>query len=263
MKEKYLTDFNQLIELHNKTNAIHPALAKLYPVALADEEALSIYDFDPQADCYQFIKRCPLPMPIPLGVRAAFQIEAYGGRISCVVTPDIFTTREGFITILHEFVHCYQYETCEQALKIGLDVAQKAHEVGDFMWEIDHPFPYNSTNFIEGYYYFLQALEDGDSIKVLQARHVLKTYLGVHDFEYMVWQEWKEGFARWVENKIKYQLGVPENTGGLSQPYSRVLFYAGGERYIRFLEGEDRSMVLDLPKLFHSMMRVNLNHSKQ
>jgi hypothetical protein len=119
MTEKYLEQINALIPIHQDVAGINPALHRLYPVIIAEGGTLLIYDSDESPLAYRFIKRSPAPMPIPKGVRAAFQLEDYGGRIVCVVTPDVFDNREGYVTILHEFVHCYQYETCEQTLKIA------------------------------------------------------------------------------------------------------------------------------------------------
>ena len=195
-------------------------------------------------------------MPVPQGTRAAFQIEAYGGRIACVVTPEIFDNLDGYVTILHEFVHCHQYETCEQSIKMKLDIACQAKEKGDFMWEINHPFPYSATNFIEPYGQLLEALANEDHKKILSQRKELKKYLGRHDFEYMVWQEWKEGFARWVENLVKRKLGIKENKGGFKPPYSRVLFYAGGEAYIDYLKKRKPYLIKDLRALFHHLYLV-------
>lgn len=250
MTRQFKMAFAQLIDLHQRVKGLHPSIEKCYPVALAAAQQLAIYDFDSAEEQYRFIKQIPMPMPIPKGVRSAFQLENYEGRIACVVTPEIFDSPEGFVTILHEFVHCYQYETCEQELKGKLDIAQKAQEVGDCMWEIEHPFPYEAKNFTCGYLDFLLAIKVNDHNHIQDIRRKLRSYLGVHDYEYMVWQEWKEGFARWVENRVKMRLDLPENKKGLTQPFSRVLFYAGGEAYIDYLLKQDPTLPRDLRGLF-------------
>lgn len=257
MTENYKESFSQLVDLHQRVKWLHPSIEKCYPVALAEAQRLAIYDFDTAVGQYRFNKHISLPMPIPRGIRSAFQLEEYRGRIACVVTPEIFDSREGFVTILHEFVHCYQYETCEQDLKRELDIAQKAQEVGDCMWEIEHPFPYRSQNFTRGYMNFLSAIESDDHEAIQKTRKKLRSYLGVHDYEYMVWQEWKEGFARWVENCVKRYLSMSENITGSTQPFSRVIFYVGGEAYISFLCQEDKDLLGDLPGLFHSLYLIN------
>ena len=258
LTDHYKETFARLDDLHQRVQRLHPALEKSYPIALADTKQLMIYDFNTVAAEYRYIKDVPLPMPIPKGIRSAFQLEEFGGRIACVVTPDVFDALEGYVTILHEFVHCYQYETCEQDLKQELDIARKAQEVGDCMWEIEHPFPYESSNFTRGYLSFLSSIKTNDHNALQIARRKLRSYLGVHDFEYMVWQEWKEGFARWIENRVKLYLGLPENKTGFSQPFSRVIFYGGGEIFISYLVNKDSELLGDLPGLFHRMFRIDL-----
>ena len=257
MNTNYLELINELIPIHQKAAGINPALHRLYPVVIAEGDKLLIHDCDEVQQSYRYIKSTPAPMPIPRGVRAAFQLEDYGGRIVCVLTPEVFDSKEGYVTILHEFVHCYQYETCEQSLKMNLDVARQAQEQGDFMWEIQHPFPYQSNMFTRSYEAFLEAvfLSDGvgDEQAVQCARQDLRSYLGRHDFEYMVWQEWKEGFARWVENRLQEKLGLCVNNGGTDLPFSRVTFYAGGAAYIGFLERRTPGLVNDLEALFSKM----------
>lgn len=251
--DKYLELVNDLLPLHQQVAGFNPALERLYPVVIVEGDQLLIYDCSPDPSRYRFIKCVPAPMPIPKGVRAAFQLEDYGGRIACVVTPEVFDNPEGYVTILHEFVHCYQYETCEEALKSKLDIARQAQEKGDFMWEIQHPFPYQAGAFTRTYTHSFEALTRGDERGLQQAREELYAYLGLHDFEYMVWQEWKEGFARWVENRTLQKLGLNENRGGLTPPFSRVSFYAGGAAYIDFLQTREPHLVNDLEVLFTRM----------
>ncbi len=254
--ESFANELGKLLTLKKSVDEINPALAEVYPVAVVINDRFHVYDLTPEEGAYRFIKDIPAPMPVPQGVRAAFQLEAYGGRIACVVTPDVFDSQDGYITLLHEFVHCYQYETCEQELKMTLDIARQAQEQGDFMWEIQHPFPYTAEDFIQPYTQFLNGLEMDDAALIRGTRTALRAYLGRHDYEYMVWQEWKEGFARWVENQVKIRLGLPVNTGGLQKPYSRVTFYAGGEAYIAYLTKTDPGLAADLPELFHRMLAL-------
>jgi hypothetical protein len=64
----------------------------------------------------------------------------------------------------------------------------------------------------------------------------------------MIWQEWKEGFARFIENQINGRLNLPENHGGKEKPFNRVVFYEGGAHYIKLLivlplAGDDKRFV--------------------
>lgn len=256
MQPVFQNELDKLVSTHQQVRTLHPALEKCYPVVIVMQDEFCIFDLDSTGSRYHWIKNVPAPMPVPVGVRAAFQIQDYGGRIACVVTPEVFDTPEGYATVLHEFVHCYQYETSEQTLKAGLDIASKAQEVGNVMWEIDHPFPYKAADFVKPYGGFLQALSEQDHPGVITARRALKAYLGVHDYEYMVWQEWKEGFARWAENLVRRHLGLPENLGGLTQPYSRAVFYAGGNAYIDYLAAVFPPVVQDLSALFVRMLAI-------
>jgi len=251
--DSLLTSLNPLLELHSRLAKYHPALEDLYPIAICVDDHFHIYDLVKGGRSYHFIKAAPIPMSIPAGIQAAFPLQAYDDRIAAVVTPDIFNSLDGYVTIFHEFVHCFQFSTCEGELKLSLDIARRAEETGDVMWEIEYPFPYTAKAFIQGYQQFLSALNVGDEAGIAQAREGLRGYLGVHDFEYMVWQEWKEGFARWVENRLQRELGLAENTKGAQLPFSRVSFYAGGAAYINFFSAQDPSVVNDLPELFSRM----------
>ncbi len=252
--EKYIPQLNKIQGIKAQVEGIHPALEKCYPVVIVENDQLLIYDVPQEANTYRFIKSAPSPMPIPNGIRAAFPLEAYKEKIACVVTPEIFDSLDGYITILHEFVHCYQFETCEQRLKMSLDVARQAQETGNSMWEIEHPFPYNGLDFIRPYAEFMEATEKRVAQKIITTRKQLKTYLGLHDFEYMVWQEWKEGLARWVENQVKKHFGLSISTKGAQQPYSRVTFYAGGASYIDYLTAENSQIVENIEILFKKMI---------
>ncbi len=259
MTQTYLESLAKLISLHHRLGCVHPALEKCYPVAIVEGEKFLIYDLDQSQGIYHFKKSAPIPMPIPQGVRAAFQLADYGGRIACVVTPEVFDSIEGYVTILHEYVHCFQYETCEQELKMTLDIAKQAQEKGDFMWEIEHPFPYTAKAFIDAYPDFLAALRAPDFPAVSRIRQWLNMYLGRHDFEYMLWQEWKEGFARWVENRLQAHLGLDINNRGSEPPFSRITFYAGGATFIEALYRREPTAVNDLMKLFNQMS-MNIGH---
>ncbi len=70
----------------------------------------------------------------------------------------------------------------------------------------------------------------------------------------MVWQEWKEGVARFIENLISRRLGFRENHYGAEKPFSRVSFYEGGARFIGFLSRDNKNLLVDIEGLFNRMM---------
>ena len=166
----YNKALKRLTALQKEIAGISPALARCYPIAIVFDGKILIHDVSQEGGDYQFIKQISAPMAMPPGIRAAFQLEDLNGGIACVVTPDVFDSMEGYVSVFHEFVHCYQYETCEQDLKIQLDIARKAQEIGDLMWEIEYPFPYRSKNFTSGYMNFLKAIEKDDHKAVQETR---------------------------------------------------------------------------------------------
>jgi hypothetical protein len=141
-------------------------------------------------------------------------------------------------------------------LKQALAVFHEAQARNDFMWEINHPFPYEDHKFISLYSSFLEFAPDRQRNAVWSIRRTLCELLSKVDYEYLVWQEWKEGFARWIENQIRARLDLPENQGGKSGPMNRVSFYAGGEKFIDLITEEDPSLAVDIETLFHRMLNL-------
>ncbi len=247
METQYQQDLLKLLKIQQKIKDVHPFLEKLFPVVIAQDGRFLIYDTEPETQHYQLVRDEAAPMPVPKGVRAAFPLDLYDNRTVCVVTGEVFDDLKGYVIIFHEFIHCQQAENIEPELKQTLNIARKAMENEDSMWEINHPFPYENPDFVRLYQSFLsqQTLPDLEN-----TRRLLKDFLSEVDYEYMIWQEWKEGFARFIENKIYQKLGLPENNYGTAQPFDRVVFYAGGAHYIEKLSQQDPAIPLDLNMLF-------------
>jgi len=241
------------LDLQHEIAGIHPLLERAFPIALVEEGRFYIYDLDASGRRYEYVHQAPTPMPVLQGVRAAFPLACYGDRPACVVSGDVFDTLDGYVTIFHEFVHCQQSETCEAKLKQTLGIARKARAENDVMWEIHYRFPYADPPFVETYATLLAALGRGDANGVAAARRRLHEILCPGDLEYAVWQEWKEGLARYVENRIRRRLGLEGNHGGGVPPFDRVTFYEGGSRWIAFLADREPSLVADMEGLFCRM----------
>lgn len=47
----------------------------------------------------------------------------------------------------------------------------------------------------------------------------------------MIWEEWKEVFARYIENLIRDRIGINIDTNKLQAPFNRVCFYEIGSKY--------------------------------
>lgn len=253
--EKYGQSLQKIITLQKKIKSLHPFLQKLYPVAVVEGDDFLTYDFDPKTKRYVFIKAAQPAMIVPEGIRAAFPLDFYDNKMACVVTGEVFDELSGYATIFHEFIHCAQMECCEQKLKSRLKVAQEAQAKNDFMWEINHPFPYEDSVFAEAYTIFLEAASKKDLEGISRCRTYLKEMLNGTDYEYMVWQEWKEGFARLIENKIRKKFDLEENHGGIDQPFSRVTFYEGGSLFIEALFSKHKTLENDVEELFDVMLK--------
>jgi len=158
-------------------------------------------------------------MIVPEKVLASFPLDFYDMKPAAVVSKDVFNTLEGYIFIFHEFVHCYQWEQGDSEIREELEIAKIAKEKKDFMWEINHPFPYEDKVFINE----TSKLEFVDKKlqyeDMVDYHRVMKNRLNQIDFEYM-------------ENLIREKLQVKLNSNKLEKPFSRVIFYELGSRSI-------------------------------
>ncbi|MCK5131421.1 MAG: hypothetical protein KAR40_04640 [Candidatus Sabulitectum sp.] len=249
----YRSELEQIYRIRDTISGVHPFLSHLYPLAIVENGEFLIFDTDESEECYLPAKRAPVPMPIPVGVRAAFDLECLDGRMACVVSGEVFDSLEGYATIFHEFIHCRQAETCEPQLKKRLRIAVEAADRGDFMWELNYPFPYESPEFTRLYRLFLKGLQPGDLETVRQCRQELSELLSDNDYEYLVWQEWKEGFARYIENLVRCRLGLSVIPGREDEQLDRKIFYQGGADFIEFLGKRNPFLTVEIDKLFDSM----------
>ena len=251
--EPEIGPLNRLFGLRDTVRDIHPVFAKLYPVAVAKDKTLRIFIPDEAARTYLLSKVVPEPFPIPKGTRAALPLEALDGASACVITPEIFDEADGFVFILHEFVHCAQGATVERKLKDELGIYREAMAKKDYSWELQHPFPYTDVRFVAAYAAMFDALAAGDGALVRKHRAELARLLSADDFDYMTWQEWKEGLARHLENAIRVRLKLPVNDAGQARPFTRVTFYAGGDRLIGWLSKADSAIPADMEKTFRAI----------
>jgi hypothetical protein len=229
---------------------LHPAFAKTYPVALVDNKQWYVFEADAAGKGWNLSAQAPVKSPVPAGVMAAMPLDFWNYRMACVVTPKIFSSPGGYAVILHEFVHCFQWETVEGKLKEGLTVCREAMARGDYMWELQHPFPYGNSKVKRAYGLWLAALEKGRMKKAGYWRSVLKKGLNSRDWEYMTWQEWKEGLARYLENQVRIRFGLKTNRPDQDASFNRISFYNGGELFITRLQENEPGLEKNLERLF-------------
>ncbi len=242
--------------MHERIKDMNPLLADLHPVAVLDGDSLHIFDTDSTGTSYGYQRTEPAPFPMQKGIRASFPLSCYGNKPTCVVSPEVFDSREGYATVFHEFVHCAQALSCENSLKQTLHVARAAFAAKDYSWEINHSFPYTDSAFAGAYSRFLSGLRDRNPDAVFAAVRELKRSLKPDDYEYMVWVEWKEGLARYFENKIRTLYSLAPNRAGRDRPYDRVCFYSGGEGLIGFLATREGGSFPAAEKLFPEMIAL-------
>jgi hypothetical protein len=225
--ERQLVSLSQIVELHKEIKDIDISLEKLYPVAVVKNNIYFIFDLDQSGEKYEFRMEYPSGMEIPEGVLAAYVLEFYGMKRVVVISKTAFETVEGRSAIFHEFVHCFQWDEGEWDLRQTLTVAREAWEKKDSMWELNHPFPYRSETFINK----TRELDNGYDMGKYHSE--MKAELNEKDFEYMIWQEWKEGYARYIEDLVRERLGTNKNSNLLTPPFERPVFYRIGSRYNR------------------------------
>jgi hypothetical protein len=239
--------------MQTEVSFIHPALQNFYPIAIIQGDSLAIYDYSKEEHKYRFVKQAPVPFPMSEDIQASFPLSVYDNITSCVVGKKIFNSPKGYTIIMHEFVHCWQAGSVEMEIKSKLKIAQDAIIKQDYMWELNHLFPYSDSLFVIYYKNFIYALQNKDIDKAKSLRAKLKEHLNDIDFEYMVWEEWKEGTARYVENKIQSHFLIDNNTNGKSEPFNRVIFYYGGALWANALIETDENLLNDPMQLFNLM----------
>jgi hypothetical protein len=132
-------------------------------------------------------------------------------------------------------------------------IEKQEMEKNYYSWEINFLFPYNSEYFINKTMELSDSFINSGYENVVNYHRDIKTYLQEIEYEYMIWQEWKEGFARYVENLIRKELELQLNTNVLKQPFDRVHFYEIGNKYIEILVRNDKDLNVNIVKLFNKM----------
>jgi hypothetical protein len=250
---KYEASLQKIVKVHNEIKSFYKVLEHLQPIAIAENGNFYIFNADENSN-YKFAKNVPCTFTIPKRIRAAMPLEGYGFQSVCVVTGDAFDNPEDCIVIFHEFVHCAQFQTVELKLKENLEVYKEEMGKNNYMWEIAYNFPYEREDFAKAYEGFFSALNNKDAEGIKTAREKLKTILSNKEYEYMTWQEWKEGYARFIENKLQKYFNYKINEYGKEKPYSRITFYEGGAKYISYLTENGFALADDLESLYNNIL---------
>jgi hypothetical protein len=248
-----LVSLEQIGELHKEIKDIDRSLEKLGPVAVIENGVYFLFDLDQSGEKYEFKMEYPYDGGNAKGIRAAYDLPFYGNRMAAVISEEAFETADGRAQIFHEFVHCFQFDEGSWDLKVTLAAAREAWEKRDFMWDLNHPFPYTSEYFINK----TRELDNGYDIGKYHSE--MKAELSEKDFEYMIWQEWNEGYARYIENLVRERFGLQKiNTPQLAPPFERPVFYTIGSRYIETLIRNDATLKGNIKALFQKMINCEI-----
>jgi hypothetical protein len=247
-----MISLGQFTQLHRQIKDVDITLEQLQPIAVVADNVFYIFDLDATGQNYEFKMKYLSDRSMPDGVLTAFPLEFYGMKSVAVVTEKVFESAEQQVFLFHEFVHCYQWNGCESKIKNTLKIAQDAMQTKNYMWELNYPFPYENKYFIK------QTTALGSGYDMDKYHKGMRAELSEQDFEYMVWQEWKEGYARYVENKVRARLKIKKNTKALSPPFDRVCFYELGSRYIGAIINNNDALKNDMEGIFYKIKNCEM-----
>jgi hypothetical protein len=250
----YLRKLQALVELQATIQTTLLLFLEYYPIAIYESDHVFIFDFDKAAHGYELVGIESNTMGLFHGVRAAFPLACYHNRACVVVSGEVFDSLWEVVAVFHEMVHCYQFNTCEVELRATLEIERTSVNTSHYSWELHYPFPYDDSKVAALIDELLEQMADRDLDKAFHIRNELRLLLNTEQYEYLVWQEWKEGFARFIENKVRKQLGIDDNHAGAAKPYTRTTLYETGSRLIACIMNECSDCQADSKKLFHIMM---------
>ena len=242
---------SKIVQMHSSIVNIDNSLNKLYPITIVENNTFYVFDYEKPNNKYKYIMEQSLPnISIPSDIMACFPLDFYDMKASAVISTSALDNIVGNTLIFHEFVHCYQYENYENDIKNTLQLHMQNMKIDNYMWEINYAFPYDDIYFINKVEELNTHYMTNDTKNIKLFYKAMKDYLKQEDYEYMIWQEWKEGYARYVENKIRthYNLDISKNE--IVEPFDRVPFYELGSRHIDLIINTLNISQLDMKKLF-------------
>ena len=251
--ERQLISIKQIFKTYGEINKLDKSLEQLYPIVIVEDNDFFVFDLNSSGNKYEYKMNFPSKMNLPNEILAAFPLDDYEGKMAAVVTHKAFDNIEGIVFIFHEFVHCFQYYHHETKIKETLTIAQEAERKQDYMWELNYPFPYNNEEFIR------KTIELNNGYDIKKYHTEMKTILNEKEFEYMIWQEWKEGYARYIENMIREKIGIKRNSKILNPPFDRICFYEIGSKYIETLIKRNIELKNNSEKIFYEINDKGIN----
>ncbi|GMQ58180.1 hypothetical protein AN1V17_25750 [Vallitalea sediminicola] len=236
-----------------KMQQIHPLYKRNYPLIIVKDDKGYIYDKNHKEN-YCFIKEFRFSIHVSDDIAACFCLDDYYNKFCCFMGYELLEKEIFPMLCLHEMVHCYQGVEVEEELKKKLMI----YDEDSPMWEIDYKFNYDDEKFVELFGQYLYSLNNEDIKQVIYKRKILLENLDKGDREFFIWQEWKEGFARFLENRVREQVGMKQNIRGNRIPYSRISFYNSGDLFISHIYKHNPKLIQDIKTLFECMYENEL-----
>ena len=263
--EKLLNNINRIFDFHDKIKEIDKSLEKLYPIAVVfDSKNILIFDIDPLGKKYEY-KMENSTMDFPQSIVAAKKLEIYEGKMSAIISNKIFKGKQGFVSlfediedyvyIFHEFIHCFQFYDNEMNDVIKMNISKEAIEKNNLPLEIlktKKSFPYKNKLFIE------KTIELNNGYEIEKYHEEMKKELNQIDFEYMILQEWHEGYACYIEKIIREKIGLKKEKDKLNVPFDRFSFYNIGSRYIEKIIKNNIKLKNNHKEIFYKMLNCEI-----
>jgi len=251
--DREIAFLENIVKVHSKVKNVHVSLGKLYPITVINDGYFYVFDISEIAHKYEFKRKVKTSIVVSGEILTAFILDFYDMKPSVVITKNMIENPGNDILVLHEFVHCFQLESGAIEIRNGLSIQMREMAKSNYSWEINFPFPYSNSYFINKTVELAGDFANGNYENVEVYRNCMRAYLHKAEYEYMIWQQWKEGFARYVENLIRKELGLLLNGNILTEPFGRVHFYEIGNKYIEMLLEKEKGLNENIVKLFYEM----------
>ena len=250
--ERQITLMGDILKIHDTVKNVHVSLGELYPITVINDGYYFVFDISKTSGKYVFKSKVKTSISVSNDILMAFNLDFYDMKPSVVISKNILENQENYLSIFREFIHCFLLKNGAIEIRNELSIQKQEMAKRNYNWEINFPFPYNSEYFISKTMDLFDKFINNNYDHIEIYRNSMKTYLLKMDYEYMIWQIWKGGFIRYVENLIKRKLGLQLNTNILKLPFDREHFYEIGNKYIEMLIKKEE-LDDDIVKVFYKM----------
>lgn len=223
------------------------------PIAIAENDNLALFEWNAEIREYKSTKVIETPFPISSDMLAAFPLSSNDYKITVVLGSAALGMPDIVAFMFHEMVHCMQWEIGEPKLHSYLPALEGYQKLNRGNWELTYPFPYVDQKIADIFSTYINLNSLATDQDLIKMRRLIKSKISASDWDYLIWLEWKEGLARYSENKLRGMLNLPPNLRGVSTPFSRVSFYASGSHFIERMIKFNPELKSNSIRLFEEM----------